>query len=143
MTEAEKGVILRELGTDWQGNSGFARAMEKSKQKPREGYFPARGWKETVAADPQRRSFELLREEHRDPAVGEPDAPSVGGGVGERREYQTATRRYRVRVVARRNLPRERAGGAVDDGNRRGQGTGCASPAARVPRCRCTAGPEE
>jgi hypothetical protein len=40
MTEAEKGVILRELGTDWQGNSGFARAMEKSKQKPREGHCP-------------------------------------------------------------------------------------------------------
>src|SRR5206468_2503285 len=35
LTEAEKGVILRELSTDWQGKRGFRRAMEKSKQKPR------------------------------------------------------------------------------------------------------------
>jgi len=62
MTEAEKGVILRELRCDWQGKrglrpAGFARAMEKSKQKPREGHCPRGVWKEAVAADPQRRVF--------------------------------------------------------------------------------------
>src|SRR5436309_11230370 len=51
LTEAEKGVILRELSTDWQGKRGLRRAMEKSKQKPREGRCPARGWKETAVAD--------------------------------------------------------------------------------------------
>src|SRR5882762_3125116 len=68
----EKGVILRELGTDWQGNSGFARAMEKSKQKPREG-LPCAGFgrKPSLRIRSDGR-FELVREEHRDPAVREP-----------------------------------------------------------------------
>src|SRR5713101_5744026 len=68
LTEAEKGVILRELRCDWQGKRGLrpCDGLEKGKQKPREGYCPARGWWETVAADAQRRTFSLLRQEHRD-----------------------------------------------------------------------------
>jgi len=37
MTEAEKGVILRELRCDWQGKRGLS---PERKQKPREGHRP-------------------------------------------------------------------------------------------------------
>jgi hypothetical protein len=37
LTEAEKGVILRELGTDWQGNSGFAERWRKANKNPAKG----------------------------------------------------------------------------------------------------------
>jgi len=37
LTEAEKGVILRELGTDWQGNSGFAEQWRRANKNPAKG----------------------------------------------------------------------------------------------------------
>src|SRR5207249_6304726 len=101
-TEAEKGVILRELRWDWQGKAGFARATpwRSAKQKPREGHAP-RG----VGRKPSLRirsdgRFELMRVEHCDSAVGESDAPCRGGSVSERGEHQSVPRRDRVRVVA-------------------------------------------
>src|SRR5712691_1119780 len=102
MTEAEKGVILRELGTDWQGNSGFARAAacRRANKNPAKDICP-RG----VGRKPSLRirsdgRFELVRVEHRDSAVGEPDAPCVSGSVGERRKHESVPGRDRVRVVA-------------------------------------------
>src|SRR6267143_4457828 len=78
MTEAEKGVILRELSPDWQGNSGFARAVACTEQtKPREGHCPARGWKETVAADPQRRTFSYRVKNTAIPPLGNPTPPPL------------------------------------------------------------------
>src|SRR5256885_4416580 len=64
---------------------------EEQTKTPRRA-CPARGLEEeAVAADPQRRSLELLREEHRDPAIGESDTPCRGGSVGERRRSEEHT----------------------------------------------------
>src|SRR5207302_9311086 len=40
LVEQAIDFLHRHARTDWQGNSGFAGAMEKSKQKPREGHRP-------------------------------------------------------------------------------------------------------
>src|SRR6266851_4908484 len=76
----EKGVILRELGTDWQGNSGFARAMKKSKQKPREGHCPRGvGRKPSLRIRSDGRSSYCVKNTAI-PPLGNPTPPAVAEG---------------------------------------------------------------
>src|SRR5467141_1658155 len=77
MTEAEKGVILRELRYDWQGKRGLS---PERKQKPREGHRPARGWNEGVAANAQRRRFDYCVKNTAIPPLGNPTPPAVAEG---------------------------------------------------------------
>src|SRR5258706_14848080 len=77
MTEAEKGVILRELRCDWQGKRGLS---PERKQKPREGHRPARGWNEAVAANATRRRFDYCVKNTAIPPLGNPTPPAVAEG---------------------------------------------------------------
>src|SRR6266853_4619906 len=77
MTEAEKGVILRELRCDWQGKRGLS---PERKQKPRDGHRPARGWKEAAAANAQRRRFDYCVKNTAIPPLGNPTPPAVAEG---------------------------------------------------------------
>src|SRR5260221_3901292 len=54
--------------------------MEKSKQKPREGHRPARGWNEAVAANAQRRRFDYCVKNTAIPPLGNPTPPAVAEG---------------------------------------------------------------
>src|SRR5439155_5772386 len=76
MTEAEKGVILRELRCDCKENAGFRQSTNKN---PAKGIARA-GLERSRRCDAQRRRFDYCAKNTAIPPLGNPTPPAVAEG---------------------------------------------------------------